>query len=111
MEQNKFRQLIFSLGSHNSLTPIFLFPMQLAITESLHPGLSEILQMLIIIFLIDGCFFLLLFPLCDLFSVQAKCMIRLFWSYLMTFSLVDIIEMDGLDVKTLVNILGIFILS
>lgn len=38
-------------------------------------------------------------------------MIRHFWSYLMIFSLVAIIEMDGLYVKILLNLLGIFTLS
>lgn len=38
-------------------------------------------------------------------------MIRHFWSYLMIFSVVDIIEMNRFDVKTLVTLLGIFTLS
>jgi len=55
-------------------------------------------------------FFLLLFSLYkyDFFSVQAKCMIRHFWSYLMIVSVVDFIEMNRFDVKTLVTLLGIF---
>lgn len=38
-------------------------------------------------------------------------MIRHFWSYLIIVSVVNIIEMSGFDVKTLVTLLGIFALS